>query len=191
MWKATTKLWNGLVQTRVCHSGPLTSRGHYPTSYPDQFNPGKPTTLGPAYSSGYNNHLWTTNYYLFSWCSLLKPSKVSRSQDLWLLNMEQKVSPELWTSSRTSCNPWNAWTGSKVVSFHWVHPGDRLYHDIPLFLTVPLSAWQQGTLAPEMSFWLLLLTSVPNFAVPPQELSFWESSLLPISPSSEVMNCCW
>lgn len=30
----------------------------------------------------------------------------------------------------------------------------------------------------------------PKFAVPPQEVSSRECSLLPISPSAEVMNCC-
>lgn len=48
---------------------------------------------------------------------------------------------------------------SKPVSFHWVHPGDRIWCAVPLYLTLIPPIQQQGTLTPEMPSRLLLLTS--------------------------------
>lgn len=73
--------WNGFVQSRFCHSGCLASGDHYPISRPDQFSPGKCTSLGPAYSS-YHHGLWTAGYYLFSWLRLGVLQRVKKSRPL-------------------------------------------------------------------------------------------------------------
>lgn len=147
------------MQTRVCHSGPLASGDRYPLSCPDQFSPGKRTTLGPVYS-GYHHGLWTAGYYLFSRLSPLKPSKGSRSQDLGLLNVKEIKGKSRMVNLLPKCLQFRVKEKeSEVVPFHRVHPGDRLCRAIPPYLTVTPSAWQQGTLAPEMPSWLLLLTS--------------------------------
>ena len=128
-------MWNGFLQTRVCHSGPLSSGDHYPLSSPEQFNPGKCITLGTAYHACHHHSLWTTGYYLFSWPSLLKPSKGSRSQDLWLLNVKQiKGESKMVNLLLKSLQSRVKEQENKVVRFHWVHPGDRLCCAIPLWL---------------------------------------------------------